>query len=180
MRTLPLIALLLFACTKENDPKDDTDTGSDTSEDTDSGSADVVPNGGNYTISSSINHNACGDWGPSFNDSINGFELKITFPDDDTARFHWVNVQDCPRDGAMVTCSTDEPLVLDDYAPDNDARIMYEDVTSLTWETAEKASGSWTVDLSCEGSQCELIAEINEDTYPCTIFMNWDLTRNSQ
>jgi hypothetical protein len=167
MRTFSVIALLLLACTKENDPKDATDTGS----------TDVLPTGGNYTISSTLSSNGCSSWGSSFNDSIDGFSLKITFPEEDTALFHWVNEQECARDGASVTCSTDELLLLDDYAPDNDARIMYEDLTRLTWQTPDSATGSWTVDLSCEGEQCDLIAQINDESYPCTIVMSWSLAR---
>ena len=155
---------LLVACTKENDPA------------TDSGQSDFEPTGGEYEILSSISENGCGTWGTNFNDSIDGFELKITFPDADTARFHWANVQDCPRSGSETECSTEEALVLDDYAPDNDARIMYEDLTALSWDTETHAAGTWTVYLSCEGTQCDLIAAINEESYPCEIEMAWDLS----
>jgi hypothetical protein len=159
-----LIPFLLVACTKNNDP---TDTGPSESE--------VVPAGGQYTISSTLAENGCSEWGPTFNDSIDGFELKITFPDPETATFHWFNPQDCAKNGAEVTCQTDAPLVLDDYAPDSDAIVYYEDATQLNWDTESTATGTWTVGLSCEGTQCELIAEINDDTYPCTIEMDWSL-----
>ena len=161
MRILFLLAIAGVGC--------GTDDGNDTQSDA------VVPLEGMYTVSSVLADNECGDWGPSFNDSIDGFSLQLTFPDDDTVRFHWSNVQDCPRDGADVSCSTDEPLVLDDYAPDNDARIMYEDSTALTWTAPTEATGQWTVALSCEGLQCEIVAEINGDTYPCSITMDWSL-----
>ena len=161
------IPILLVACTKENDP---TDSGHTT--------AHVVPAGGHYTISSTMNDNGCSSWGSSFNDSIDGFEIKITFPDTDTATFHWVNPMDCPKDSNVVTCETTEPLVLDDYAPDSDAVIYYEDRTELTWDTESTASGNWIVDLSCEGTQCELIGELNEVTYPCSIVMDWTLIKS--
>jgi len=153
---------MLVACTKENDP-------------TDTSASDFEPTGGDYEILSSISADNCGSWGANFNDSIDGFSLKITFPDADTARFHWVNVQDCPRQGSRVECATDEALILDDYAPDNDARIMYEDLTTLNWDTQSSASGTWKVFLSCEGTQCDLISTINDETYPCEIEMDWNL-----
>ncbi len=170
MRLVPLF-FLLAACTKASSPEDSSDTSTD--------STHVSLKAGEYVIASSIVENGCGSWGPSFNDSIDGFALEISFPATDTARFHWVNPQDCDKVGNEVTCSTDQPLVLDDYAPDNDAQILYEDRTELIWNAPDSASGTWTVDLSCRGEQCELIAEINNDTYPCTILMDWSLTLQS-
>jgi len=164
---LILIPILLVACTKENDPTDTGPTGSV-----------VIPAGGNYTIASTLSDNGCSDWGPSFNDSIDGFELKITFPDTETATFHWLNPQDCAKAGVEVTCQTTEPLVLDDYAPDSDAIIYYEDLTALTWDTESSASGTWTVNLSCEGTQCEMIEALNEEEYPCSIVMDWALSKS--
>jgi len=160
-----LLLVLLVACTKDNDPVD-----------TDTADSGFEPTGGLYGIQSGIAENDCGSWGASFNDSIDGTSLEITFPDSETARLHWVNALDCPRDQHQVDCSTAEPLVLDDYAPDNDARIMYEDQTLLGWDTETHATGSWEIDLSCEGTQCDLISTINEESYPCTIMMNWELS----
>jgi len=156
MRLLPFV--LLAACAPENDT-----------------SGEVEPTGGTYSIQSTLLENGCASWGTSFNDSYDGASVEISFPDEATARFHWVNVQDCSRIGNAVDCRTDEPLLLDDYAPDSDARIMYEDQTLLTWDTPTQATGSSSIDLSCEGSQCETISAINEESYPCAIEMSWEI-----
>jgi len=135
----------------------------------------VVPLEGMYTISSVLTDNACGDWGPTFQDSFDGFSVQVGFPDEETARFYWVSEQDCLRDGAQVACPAEEPVVLDDYAPDNDARIMYESSADFVWSSPSEASGQWTVRLSCAGEQCELVAGINGDSYPCDILLDWTL-----
>ena len=165
MRVLILICLPLLACGKQSDAGD-----------TGTNSTSVALEGGIYLIESAINTNGCGEWGPNFNESIDGFELEISFPESDTARFHWQNVQDCPKNVDRVVCETEAPLVLDDYTPENDVVIMYEDRTDLTWDSATTASGPWIVNLSCEGSQCDLFAEVNDETYPCSIEMDWTLS----
>ena len=157
MRLLPFA--LLAACAPENEP-----------------SSDVEPTAGIYTIQSTLLENDCASWGTSFNESYNAASVEISFPDENTARFHWVNEQDCYRNGNAVDCSTDEPLLLDDFAPDSDARIMYEDQTLLTWDTPTYATGISSIDLSCEGSQCETISAINEESYPCAIEMGWEIS----
>ncbi len=153
-----LLFACLVACTEEIEPE-----------------SGIEPTGGVYGIQSTLSENGCASWGASFNDSYDGASVEVSFPDETTARFHWLNVQDCSRNENAVDCSTDEPLLLDDYAPDNDARIMYEDQTLLTWDTPTHATGQSSIDLNCEGSQCDLISSINEESYPCAIEMSWEM-----
>jgi hypothetical protein len=170
----------LSGCGRKGDDTSSTGTETgDTSVVTDDTSStvtgDVEPVDGTYTITSMVGSNGCGNWAGTFNQSVNGRELDLSFPTDDSAVFHWPSELTCSRDGATVTCATDEPLVLDDYAPDNDAVIMYEDATTLEWSTSTTAAGQWIVDLSCIGEQCEIVAEINHKSYPCEIVFDWTL-----
>jgi hypothetical protein len=174
-----MFAIALFGLAgcggKGDDTTDDTSTTVITDDTSSTVTGDVEPVDGTYTITSTVGSNECGDWAGTFNISVNGKDLDLSFPTDDSAVFHWPNELTCDRDGAVVTCSTDEPLVLDDYAPDNDAVIMYEDATTLEWSTPTTAAGQWIVYLSCIGEQCELIAEINNKSYPCEIVFDWTL-----
>ncbi len=168
-----LIALLvLSACTKDTspNPEDTSPSSQDTS------LSELNMDGRLYRIQSAIRENGCADWGPTFNDSIDGFDLRITFPDTETARFHWEYPQDCSKSGTTVRCSTDEALDLYDYAPDSDALITYEDQLELTWFEPDQATGLWQVDLDCKGTQCEIIGELNGLSYPCSILMDWTLS----
>ena len=171
---LAITVVGLYGCGGKDDDTSSTatDTG-DTSTTVTTG--DVEPADALYMITSEVASNGCGDWAPTFNQSVNGSELDISFPTEDSAVFHWPIELTCSRDGAVVTCATDEPLVLDDYAPDNDAIIMYEDATALEWSTTTMAAGQWIVDLSCVGSQCDIVAEINNKSFPCEIVFDWVL-----
>ena len=158
------VLLGLTACTKDTDPSLQ-----------ESGLTELTLDGRLYRILSTIRDNSCGSWGPSFNDSVDGFELRITFPSTSLAKLHWENPQRCPRSGTEVTCETEDPLVLYDYAPDSDAVITYADRLSLNWTEADRATGLWEVELDCTGTQCEIIGELNEIAYPCSILMDWVL-----
>jgi len=164
---------------KGDDTSSTTETGQTVTTEVDDTSSvttgDVSPTDALYMITSTVASNGCGDWAPTFNQSVNGNEINVSFPTDDTAVFHWPIELTCSRDGSSVSCATDEPLVLDDFAPDNDAVIMYEDSTLLEWSTPSSAVGQWIVSLSCIGSQCEIVAEINNKTYPCEIVFDWSL-----
>lgn len=164
LKPLLLTSLCLIACSKGTEQPT-----------SDSSLSELTMDGRLYRIQSEIRDNACGDWGPSFNDSIHDYELRITFPDLETARLHWTYPQDCPREDATVTCETEEALPLYDFAPDSDALIVYEDRLELTWYESDRATGTWQVDLDCTGTQCELIGELNEQIYPCSILMDWSL-----
>ena len=171
MKTSIILAATLFGC--NSDPIG-SDTGTDSK--SDNGSA-LAPADGFYTIAATEIDDTCNVWATTFQDSINGYELEITFPDAETATFHWPNPVDCPRNGADVSCSSGDPMMFDDYSPDADAQLMYADSTNLTWETPDLASGIWNINVSCEGTQCAMVEALNEESYPCEIEIGWVLTR---
>ncbi|MEC7240154.1 MAG: hypothetical protein VXW32_02855 [Myxococcota bacterium] len=166
MRVLALIGLTATAigCTK------DSDSGPQ-----ETGLTQLTVDGRLYRIGSTIQENGCGSWGPSFNDAVDQFELRITFPSTTRAKLHWENPQVCPKSETEVVCETPEALVLYDYAPDSDAVITYEDRLTLNWYEPDRATGLWEIHLDCLGTQCEIIGELNEIAYPCSILMDWIL-----
>lgn len=162
--TLLIFTVFSVACTKDTNPGLE-----------ETGLTELTVDGRLYRIVSTMRDNGCGTWGPTFNDSIDDFELRITFPSTDLAKLHWENPQLCPKSGTEVVCETEEALLLYDYAPDSDAQITYEDRLTLNWSESDRATGLWEVNLGCEGTQCEIIGELNEIAYPCSILMDWVL-----
>ena len=161
---LVFLAAAAIGCTK------DTDSSLE-----ESGLTQLTVDGRLYRIGSTMRDNGCGSWGPSFNDAVDQFELRITFPSTTLAKLHWENPQLCPKLETEVVCETPEALVLYDYAPDSDAVITYEDRLTLNWYEPDQATGLWEIQLDCLGTQCEIIGELNEIDYSCSILMDWVL-----
>lgn len=148
MKRILALALLSTACSSE---------------------ADVEPKSGDWNYNgSTVVTNTCGVEPPS--DPSGGFTLTVTGPgkftvDDNT----FENDFECTYDGDSFSCPK---RLAESNQPETslDATLSYSVKISGTLDSDRELSGTQTVELSCEGADCELAlkAFFEDAMLPCT------------